>query len=117
MGAHAFRMPGHVSQRNVRAVAGAALAQTEHAQDVLQRGVIPALSHAQRALLEADIAREAGDAALDARLRVHRCDIDVLQRNISNDAEFALRIAEHVGAFHSLTFFGRLRWLLTGKVR
>ena len=117
----AFRTPARPSQRDVKAVAGAAIAQTEHVQDIIQRGIIPAITAAQGALEVEAIHREAGDAALDARLRVHRCDIDSLSYDYRAAdsalirAHDALRL--RVEGFVGLTFLGRLRWLLTGKVR
>jgi hypothetical protein len=66
------------------------------------------------------IQREAGDAALDARLRVHRADLDKLSRDVFNNqmANYAntYGLDVRVRAFESLTFLGRLRWLFTGKV-
>jgi hypothetical protein len=64
-----------------------------------------------------DIQREAGDAALDARLRVHRCELDALTADVRTALWMRLDAVEQdMIAFESLTFLGRLRWLLTGKV-
>lgn len=131
MAAREFRTPARVSQRNVKAVAGAAIAQTQHAQDVLQRGVIPALAAFQQVTdaHRADILglEESRDDA-ERRLWRHRAELDDLRRDvdcvnnglsavdISHDARLVNLEAERRG-FFALSFFGRLRWLLTGRVK
>jgi hypothetical protein len=61
------------------------------------------------------IQREAGDAALDARLRVHRCDLDAALREVARIDGLWVRVImlETIG---QSGFLGRLRWLFTGKV-
>jgi hypothetical protein len=137
-GVRAFRTPARPSQRDTRAVAGAAIAQSEHNQDILQRGVIPALSLAQKALAEERAARIEADTDAERRLWRHREDIDAareavgsvarageglasslddLRKNFMALTVYVGQLRAHREAFDRLTLFGRLRWLLTGRVR
>lgn len=75
------------------------------------------INEQQSELTRVDIAREAGDAALDARLRVHRADIQDLYELNSSAAEYATELSARLHAFEFTTLVDRLRWLLTGKVR